>query len=427
MDENPESGAHGAEPAVPHRQELLDTKQACALLGIKPATLYTYVSRGWLLPMRQAASKVSLYRREELEALQLRSSARAGHAAVAAQAMHFGQPVLTSSITEITAAGPRYRGHLATELAKDHAFETVAELLWSGVLAKADAAWVPEPMPVDLQQAIDGLAVGGESKIRVLRMFTLAATALDTASIDEQPEGASGRYARQLLWAFTGCCGMLGPQRRFIAPAGEVSLARHLLLALGGPTTPEAESAVNTALILGADHELSSPTFAARIAASVGARLQACVVAALATQRGAALAGGGDAVEDLMRGLASDADVQRRIAQAKRNRELLPGFVQPLYPHGDPRGALLVDMARSTGLEGEPAFRFIEAVHQELGLRPNIEIGLVALSMALGLPPRSASALWGIGRTAGWIAHVLEQRRTGTALRPRGLFRPDDN
>lgn len=414
---------------MPDRQELLDAKQACALLSIKPATLYTYVSRGWLVPMRQAGSKVSLYRREELDALQLRSSARAGEAAVAAQAMHFGQPVLTSSITEITRAGPRYRGHLATDLAQDPgAFESVAELLWSGVLPREARAWVAGTMPVDIQQALSGMGVASESKVRVLRMFTLAATALDTASIDEQPEGATGGYARQMLLAFTGCCGLLGPERRFIALAGEVSLARHLLVALGGPTTPEAVRAVNTALILGADHELSSPTFAARIAASVGARLHACVVAALATQRGAALAGGGDSVEDLMRGLASDADVRRRLAQAKQSRELLPGFVQPLYPHGDPRGAVLVEMARSMGPgapAGAAAFRLIEAVHQEFGLRPNIEIGLVALSMACGLPPRSATALWGIGRTAGWVAHVLEQRRNGTALRPRGLFRPD--
>ena len=416
---------------MPNRQELLDAKQACALLGIKAATLYTYVSRGWLQPMRQAGSKVSLYRREEVDALHLRSSARAGEAAVAAQAMHFGQPVLTSGITEITRAGPRYRGHLATDLASDPGdFETVAELLWSGVLAKQEGAWVAGAMPVDIQQALGGMAVASESKVRVLRMFTLAATALDTASIDEQPEGASARYARQMLLAFTGCCGMLGPERRFIAPAGEVSLARHLLVALGGPTTPEAVRAVNTALILGADHELSSPTFAARIAASVGARLHACVVAALATQRGAALAGGGDSVEDLMRGLASDLDVRRRIAHAKQNRELLPGFVQPLYPQGDPRGAVLVEMARSMApaqRTGEAAFRFIDAVQQEFGLRPNIEIGLVALTMACGLPLRCATALWGIGRTAGWVAHVLEQRRTGTALRPRGLFRPDDD
>jgi len=55
-------------------------------------------------------------------------------------------------------------------------------------------------------------------------------------------------------------------------------------------------------------------------------------------------------------------------------------------------------------------------------LRPSIEVGLVALSAALGLPERSASALWTLGRTAGWIAHVMEQRLAGFVLRPRAKY-----
>ena len=53
---------------------------------------------------------------------------------------------------------------------------------------------------------------------------------------------------------------------------------------------------------------------------------------------------------------------------------------------------------------------------------PNIEMGLVLLCKAWRLPPRSACALWGIGRTAGWIAHALEQRLAGFTIRPRGLY-----
>jgi citrate synthase len=65
---------------------------------------------------------------------------------------------------------------------------------------------------------------------------------------------------------------------------------------------------------------------------------------------------------------------------------------------------------------------FIEEAEHKLHLLPSIEVGMVALAAALGLPERSASALWTLGRTAGWIAHVLEQRLAGFVLRPRARY-----
>ncbi len=428
MDENPEPKKRRNSSKATDHEDLLDARQACALLDVKAATLYTYVSRGLLQPIRNVRSKGNLYRREELESLHLRSTARAGQGAVAAQAMHFGHPVLTSSITEITPAGPCYRGHLATDLTRaPGAFENVAELLWTGVLPDAVHAWPAQPSHADVQRALDAMAVVDDAAPRVMRLFAITATMLDSFSIGEElRSGSTTHFARQLLFAFSGCCGLLGPQGRFMAPHGEAPLAQHVLEALGIQPTPAALHAVNAALILGADHELSSPTFAARIAASVGSGLHACIVAALATQRGIALAGGGDVVEDIMRGMTSMTQLHERVAEVEGRRQRLPGFSHPLYPQGDPRAAALIELARSTAPaspQAELAFRFIDALHQELGLHPNIEVGLVVLGLALGLPPRSATALWGIGRTAGWIAHVLEQRLAGIALRPRGQFR----
>lgn len=430
MGDIPDDKQHRAPAPATDHEDLLDARQACALLDVKAATLYTYVSRGLLQPIRSARSKGNLYRREELESLHMRSTARSGQGAVAAQAMHFGHPVLTSSITEITPAGPCYRGHLATDLAREPgAFENVAELLWTGVLPEAIHVWPAQPLHDDVQRALDAMAVVNDAAPRVMRLFAITATVLDSFSIDEElRSGSTPHFARQLLFAFAGCCGLLGPQRRFVVPQGEAALAQHVLEALGTRATPAALHAVNAALILGADHELSSPTFAARIAASVGSGLHACIVAALATQRGVALAGGGDVAEDLMRGLTSMTQLHERVAEVERSRQRLPGFLHPLYPQGDPRAAALIELARSIGpgsSQAELACRFVDTLRQELGLHPNIEIGLVVLGLALGLPLRAANALWGIGRTAGWIAHVLEQRLAGIALRPRGQFRKE--
>lgn len=122
--------ANAAATAGPN--DLLTAQEASALLGVKQATLYTYVSRGWLHPVRSAARKDHRYQRDEVESLKLRSTARHGHGALAASAMRWGQPVMDTAITEIDDAGPRYRGHLATDLVSHPGvYENVAELLWT--------------------------------------------------------------------------------------------------------------------------------------------------------------------------------------------------------------------------------------------------------------------------------------------------------
>jgi citrate synthase len=271
------------------------------------------------------------------------------------------------------------------------------------------------------------MGVQCDESIRMMRVFAIASTALGGGSLAEElRSGSITRYSRQMLFAFASCCGLLGPEHQPMTLSGERSLAEHVLRALGVDTTSAAINAVNAALILGADHELSSATFAARIAASVGSGLHACVVAALAAQRGSLLAGGGDLAEDLVRGITSMAQLKARVSEADRRRERLPGFGLPLYPDGDPRARELIALSQTTAPtshRADFAYRFVEAVSDQLGLHPNIEMGLVVMSLAWGMPTRSASAIWGLGRTAGWIAHVLEQRLAGFSLRPRGMFR----
>lgn len=407
--------------------ELLTAQEASDLLGIKLATLYTYVSRGLLRPVRHPHRKENRYQRDDVDGLKVRSSARQGHGAVAANAMRWGQPVMDTGISEISDDGPRYRGHLASDLVRHPGvFENVAELLWTGVLTDSPHAWPVEPPHVDLGRALDGMLQQGRERPRMMRVFSIVATALGGGTLAEElRSGFIERYSRQMLFAFSGACGVLGPQSRFVMPEGERPLAQHILRALGSPGTPQAEHAVNAALILGADHELSSGTFSARIAASTGSTLHASIVAAQATQQGIVLAGGADAAEEFIGSIGSLDALDIRLAEAERRRERLAGFGLTIYPDGDPRAAFLIDLAQRTApgsARADLAYRFVERVRDRLGMHPNIELGLVVLCIAWGLPARTPCALWGISRTAGWIAHVIEQRLAGFTIRPRGLY-----
>ena len=396
-------------PGPAQGSEYLSAEQAAKLLRVKPQTLYTYVSRGLIRSVAQLDGKQRLYYREDVENVRTRGEARHGLGATAESAMRWGgQPVINTSITEITPEGPLYRGRAAAKT------------------AKPDVRPGQESLPEDFAHLMDGVALQG-GKLPMPRAYALATSMLGVAETarSEMRRGSTISAARQLIFALAGCIGYLARPPGFHTPRPGRSVAESITAAFEGEGRPEATAAINQALVLCADHELSSSTFAVRVAASTGAELRASVLAGIAAHSGATLGGGCDRAEYLLRDARTRGDVRRRLAETERAGARIPGFNLPVYPKGDPRARHLLQLAHSFASQNERAqliYAFIEEAEQRLHLRPSIEVGLVALSAALGLPERSASALWTLGRTAGWIAHVMEQRLAGFVLRPRAKY-----
>jgi len=410
----------------PSRSDYLSAAEAARLLKVKAQTLYTYVSRGLIRSVAQPDRKARLYYREDIEKVRARSEARQGQGAMAESAMRWGQPVINTAITEITPDGPRYRGYAAIDLARaGHTFESVAELLWTGVLHRDPIAWEQDGMPAGFDRVIDTLAQQQPS-LPILRIYALATTMLGVAeSASEIRRGTTVPAARQIILTLTGCIGYLAKASHFAYPAPGAGVAASVAHSLLGRSDPKTVEALNTALVLCADHELSSSTFAARVAASTGAELRACVLAAIGAHSGALLGAGCDRAEDLLRGAHSNGEVHERVAAAERAGMRVPGFNLVVYPKGDPRARHLLQLAHQLAPRSSQAqliYDFIKDAEQRLHLRPSIEVGMVALCAALELPQRSAGALWALGRTAGWIAHVMEQRLAGFVLRPRARY-----
>jgi len=341
--------------------------------------------------------------------------------------MRWGQPVVSTAITELTPEGPRYRGHPALELARAGLpFENVAELLWSGVLDAEPVQWKHEPLPEGIDRALDALALQRRG-LPMLRIYALATTVLGAAegANSEIHRGTTIPAARQLVLTLAGCLGYVAGSPGFRPPRPGAQLAAEAARVLAPDAGERAADAINAALVLCADHELSSSTFAARVAASTGAELRACVLAAIGAHSGALLGGGCDRAEDLLRGAATTTELRGRIAATEAAGSRVPGFNLVVYPRGDPRARYLLELAREHAPHSPRArliVEFIDEAEHRLHLRPSIEMGLVALSAALDLPERSAGALWALGRTAGWIAHVMEQRLAGYLLRPRARY-----
>lgn len=395
--------------------------EALAMLGIKKESLYTYVSRGLIKTLPEPGKRTSLYRKSDLEKLSTRAGTKAGGAPVA-QALRYGEPVVQTWICDISPAGPHYRGLLATTLARERrSLEYAADLLWGGLPPGRDRPW-PRAKG-DSAATRYGLVWQDEksdfSPIRILAMAALQLSTLETAE-DTAGRGDVRMSGVRLISTFAGVSGYFGPGRSYELGRDEEFVAQRLLRGFGLSERSDQGkllAAMNVALVLSADNELSAPTFCARVASSAGVDVHACVASALMAQAGPMQAGGmmdlGQYLEDIL--TATD----RPLAYSG-----IPCFGHPLYDR-DPRAEFLLDMIRDLpgdSVAKERLLLFVNAVHQQTGSYPNLFGALVILCRVLGLPATAAVYLHCVGRTAGWIAHAAEQRLSGVMLRPRARY-----
>jgi citrate synthase len=410
---------------------LLSAREAAALLAIKPATLYAYVSRGLLSSVPGTRGPSRLYARSDVERLKARHLARSGHGAVAAGALRFGEPVLESALTAIDERGPRYRGHVAVELAeRGTAFEAVAELAWSGEFSP-ELRRFPDESPATSARSLRLLA---QRLARVARLvppaspplgvlpLVVAALALGDPLRFEVPPGAERARARRLVRALAAGVALAFDPRRVGPALLAPTIAGALAVALGARDTLRVRQVLDRALVVTLDHELNPSSFAARVAASTGADLYACLGAALGALSGPEHGGSCDRIEALVAETARPERATRVIAERLRRGDAMPGFGHPLYPRGDPRARLLLSVARPRRRRELTLAALVERMRSARREAPNVDVGLVATAYSLGLPAGAASAVFAVARTAGWLAHAFEQREAGWVMRPRARY-----
>ncbi len=410
------------------KPDLIDAHAAMEALGVKAQTLYAYVSRGLIRSVNPERRKASLYYREDVEALQMRGRTKRANDNVAQRALRVGGgAVMQTAITAITDRGPSYRGHLAIDLAiGGRSFEQCAELLWSGLLPASEPRWgapVASSQFTTIVNAVRTAAPGNSSR----RLLSLVVEAW-ACSLGPDPE-ISARApilaARDAIAVMANSLGLLRARPTYVQGRNEQSIAERLARSLGISATDDNVSMLNAALVLCADHELAPATFAARIAASAGADIHSCISSALGAFEGLATGLGCDSAERALRKGTRLGPYVNALSAAARQKLPLPGFNHPMYAHGDPRANTLLQLIverKSSHVPSQQAIRCIEGVRSQIGAQPSLTVSLAALSIALELPVGSSAAVMALGRTAGWIAHIYEQRTAGFLVRPRAKY-----
>ncbi|MEX3007865.1 citrate/2-methylcitrate synthase [Hoeflea sp. TYP-13] len=357
--------------------------EACERLGISRDTLYAYVSRGLVRTIAQPGdARKSLYDRRDIEALLVRKSRGRSRRSVAESTINWGEPVLISKITRIADGQFYYRGNNAVEMSRSRTLEDILHTL-AGVRSKSPAR---SKRVFPLQ---DGLSPFN----RILEM--MARQAIEHRAGDGRPR--AGEIMRLTALSAAGC------DRCLNVPV-------HALLAKEWSDDPGAADLLRRALVLCADHELNASTYAARVAASAGASLPAALLAGLSTLSGTGHGGITTRFLDWMDGFASGKTLSLQPGDAPP-----PGFGHPLYPDGDPRARELLRHCPMPAAWRDA----MRQVNDATGARPSLDFALALLERHLRLPQGAALGIFAVGRTAGWIAHIFEQRRTGRLIRPR--------
>ncbi|RLV70106.1 citrate synthase-like protein [Streptomyces sp. CBMAI 2042] len=409
MTDQPEPGR----PDAPR----LTTREAAELLGVKPETVYAYVSRGQLSSVRAAGGRGSTFDAGEVRALARRSGRREPSPAG-------GDLVFRTGITLIEEDRYYFRGVDATEMARNHGYEEVAEWLWTGEL-RPDVRFEAPPETLAAARRTVGALPAHSGSTDRLRVAVTAAAATDPLRFDLSPEAVLSS-ARSLIPTLVGALPVVGDAPE--AEGGSTGfLARQLWPRLTArPADAPALAVLDAALVLLIDHDLAASTLAARVAASAHAHPYAVVSAGLGVLEGPLHGAASGPAHRMLQEAVDRGSAVPVVADHLRTGRRVPGLGHRLYRGEDPRAralfALLEDVPQAAGALAA-AREVVATTARHAPLHANIDLALAVLSVACGMAAEAGETVFAVSRTAGWIAHALEEYgERPLRIRPSGQY-----
>lgn len=330
-----------------------------------------------------------------------------------------------------------YRGYDVAELARRSTFEEVAYLLWYGRL----------PGLVEFQAFLDGftgsMRLPAETSM-ILRMFPHAATPMEVlrtavSSMGHwDPDSGNTRLDALLRKAqriteriplIIAAHERLRDGKEPVEPRSNCGIAMNFLYTLtGAEPNPVMVKAMDTALILHADHELNASTFAARVVAATMTDIYSCITSAIAALKGPLHGGANAEVMKMLEEIGEPGRAEAYVTEHLAAKKKIPGFGHRVYRCEDPRATVLRETAREiTELTGKTRYfeiaREVEkAMLANSKVFPNVDFFSAPLYNAMGLPAELFTPIFAVSRVVGWTAHILEQLKNNRLIRPTAHY-----
>lgn len=385
----------------------LTTRQVANRLGVQPATVYAYVSRGLLTSRRGPDGRSSTFDPGEVEALVQRRR-RADPDAV------------RTGITLIHDDRLYYRGVDVLELARRRSYEEVANWLWTGTLSPGIRFTAPAEAVHTAAQAIAALPAHS-GMVDQLRVATVAASLADPLRFDLTDEMVTAA-ARALIATLVDT---LPAQADDVPPDGSLAQRLWPRLTSARPDEPSLRC-LDAALVLLADHDLAASTLAVRVAAAARANPYAVVSAGLGVLDGPLHGAASGLAHRMLGEVIEQGSAAAVVAEHLRAGRRVPGLGHRIYRGDDPRAEQLFRMLREVP-GAEPALRAAREVTgtaaRQIPLHANVDLALAVLSRSASMPSEAGEVIFAVARIAGWIAHALEEyRERPMRMRPSGRY-----
>lgn len=327
-----------------------------------------------------------------------------------------------------------YRGYVIADLAEEMSFEEVAHLLWKGSL----------PNRTELKALTDELA--GSRTLTPAAIATIEALPTDTDPMDVlrsvvSVQGVEHKLEKPTIpLAIHATASFPTILARFhrrveglepIQPRSDLGHAANYLYMLNGKeSSPDVVRALNTYLVLLADHGMNASTFTARVIASTDSDLASCLVGAIGALKGPAHGGAPSAVMDQLEQIGTADNAEHWMREARKQKVRFMGFGHRVYRTYDPRAKILKALCQRLNPKfyelaskvEETALAILHEEHPERPQATNVEFYSAGILQAIGLPTEYFPPTFAVSRVAGWSAHVLEQASNNRLIRPQSEY-----